>query len=142
MDLKKADLARQITSFYKKWAPEKLQDSEFAARQAAKYQSDPASLFKTLVSKYGPEPKDLADAPSAPAVVLAGGSRADTALNKQLEKLKLEALTQRIATFYKKWAPEKLQSTGFAARQAEKYMHPGGPAALFKTLVAKYGPEH
>jgi len=52
-------LEARLTRFYSKWAPSKLSDPSFAARTATKYVDPEATkaLFKTLTSKYGPEPE-------------------------------------------------------------------------------------
>jgi hypothetical protein len=54
----------------------------------------------------------------------------------------IASFNARLTAFYSKWAPAKLtQDDTFVSRTISKYSYEGGEELLFKTLVAKYGPE-
>jgi hypothetical protein len=54
----------------------------------------------------------------------------------------IASFNARLTAFYSKWAPEKLtQDDTFVPRTISKYSYEGGEELVFKTLVAKYGPE-
>jgi hypothetical protein len=123
MDRAVASLPQRLAEFYARYAPDKV---PFADEIAASYAGREGQLQRSLRDKYG-EDCSLGGRAEAPA-----GSRVSAVANTGHDTVAL--LTQRLAQFYTRYAPDKVP---FADEIASSYA--GREEQLQRSLRDKYG---
>lgn len=140
----------RLVQFYKKYAPEKLEDDQALDDLLKKSQGKEEKLFEKLVAKYGAEPQPDNTAKSAPKATLgdsaAAPSKKAVAKKKDEEEEEEEEYGSRnwwkarLSRFYAKYAPEKT-SADMDTILEKANNDPVQLDKLFRMLEKKYGPE-